>query len=278
MAFNGEISMTGDRSLKNGSKNCNDYCSYAPSLRQQTFRFWKDNPYATAQKICTELKISYETHGQTVRNYLCQFRCNYNFGLALRAQDLPHKRTFVWEKVVRSEAVEREALDCGWIRVSNRNGMLSFKDDRGSVHWYKDGLVRLYLRGSAPLARAKELFCKAFSWLTTEELCKYLDVRLEEKERHWLFDVGCPLPRFDIRQFERTHGLRIYTDGSHPTGVEVAETEPLYLHGIREMLDQLGVEIKAHLDLINAWKKEAEAARAMTEAALQKITSKRVQK
>ena len=252
-------------SSHNGSGKRNDYGSYVQNLREQTFRFWKDNPYISAQKLCRELKISHKKHGQTIRNYLSQFRRNYNFGLALKAQELPHKRTFVWEKIVRSEAVDLVALQCRWVKVSNRNGMLSFRDSRGSVHWYRDGLVRMYLKGSAPFARAKELFCRAFSWMSNEEHEKFVNVKLEEKERHWLFDVGCPLPRFDIRQFERTHGLRIYTDGSHPTSLEVAETEPLYLHGIKEILDQLGLEIEAHLDLITRWSQEAEAARAVRE-------------
>ena len=149
----------------------------------------------------------------------------------------------------------------GW-RVSkgNRNDMWVFRDPegQGSVHWYKEGLIRLYLKGELQLARAKELFCRAFSWFGKEDIRRYLDVPLVEKYRKWTFELGQPMPRFDIRQFERSHGLRIFTDLSHPTSVHVGESIPFWIDEQRQatselskVVNEFGVDIKEHLKLIS---------------------------
>ena len=176
--------------------------------------------------------------------------------MGLNAQ-LPHKRVFVWKKV--KEASREQALEKGWVRASNRNGMLVFEDSRGSVHWYKGGLVRLYLRGAVKLARAKELFCRAFNWFTPEQWANYLDVPIREESRHWIFEVGSTLPRFDIRKFKRSHGIRMFTDGSHPTAVEIEESHPIWIGELRETVELFGSQIKEHLKLIKEWQKEAKA-------------------
>ena len=176
----------------------------------------------------------------------------------------PHKRTFVWEEVPRRLFYDRlgigesgviEGLNAlGWERASNRNRMLIYRDDCGAVHWYKGGLVRLYLRGPVMLARAKELFCRAFSFMTPEQWCKYLDVPLREESRHWVFLVGAPLPRFDIRQFERSHGIRIFTDGSHPTALEVEDSTPFWLDKLERVQKQFAENLKTHLAVQDATK------------------------
>lgn len=76
---------------------------------------------------------------------------------------------------------------------------------------------------------------------------------------NWVFDVGASVPRFDIRTFERSHGLRIYTDGSHPSAIEVEETEPFWLSNFRRVTEQFGQEIKEHLKLIKTWRREAQS-------------------
>ena len=121
--------------------------------------------------------------------------------------------------------------------------------------------MRLYLRGAVQLARAKELFCRAFSWFSDEQLCRFLDVPLREESRHWTFEVGSTLPRFDIRKFNRSHGIRIFADKSHPTAVEVEESQPFWIGELREAVELFGLEIKEHLKLIKEWQKEARTNR-----------------
>lgn len=244
--------------------HCHDDSSDTSSLRERTFKAWTESPYISARKLCADWKIKYEIHGHTIRNYLSQFRCHYEDGRVLKPL-VPHRRVFEWESVPRGLVEEERAVGCGWCVVSNRNGMLSFRSDRGSVHWFKGGLVRLFLKGSVQVARAKELFCRAFSWMSAEEFSRFLDGRLVEKERHWVFEVGSPMPRLDVRTFENSHGLRIFTDLSHPMSLEVAESaEPLYLAKLSGVCERFGQEIEAHMDLIKAWKDEAERARGGT--------------
>jgi len=192
-----------------------------------------------------------------VNKLLSEFRSYHNFGSALKAQ-LPHRRVFVWDRVEGDTTV---ALDHGWVKTSNRNGMFVFGDDYGSMHWYKGGLVRLYLRGAVQLARAKELFCRAFSWFSGEQLCRFLDVPLREESRHWVFELDKPVSRFDIRRFKRSHGIRIFADKSHPTAIEIEESQPFWIGELREAVELFGLEIKEHLKLIKEWKKEARANR-----------------
>jgi len=172
---------------------------------------------------------------------------------------------FVWERVVGDRV---EALKWGWVEVVNRNGMFVFRDDRGTVHWYKGGLTRLYLKGEVKLARCKELFCRAFSWFGPEDLKKYLDVPLREESKHWVFDLGAPVPRFQILNFERSHGIKVYSDASHSTCIEVEESTPFWISEFNKSIsdfgklhEQFGENLKVHLRLIQLWEKEARGFR-----------------
>ena len=249
------------------------------SLRQQIYELWVENPYIRPKEACKKLNLDYKTKGAMVRVRLSEFRCYHKFGSPQKAQTAPHRRVFVWERVERPVDVDGAGElvmplfvgRAGWKWVlGNNNGMWVFRDDRGSVHWYKEGLVRLYLKGAVQLARAKELFCRAFSWFSPEELKKFLDVPLREELKHWVFDVGAPMPRFDIRQFERSHGIRIFTDGSHPTALEVEEGRPFWLDAFQDATDKFGVEIQEHLKLIQMWQKEAKFYREKAEAKVEK--------
>jgi len=241
------------------------YSGNIKSIRKTVFDLWVENPYLTAKKTCDQIKLNYKKHGNYVNKLLSEFRSYYDLGLPLEPQRLPHKRLFVWENIPRSLLPERLRRGFvrwrGWVVAANKNGMLVFRHDLGTVHWYRGGLVRLYLRGALQFARAKELFGRAFSWLSNEQLSKYLDVPLREESRHWVFEVGAPMPRFDIRQFEKTHGIRIFTDGSHPTAVEIEETQPFWIGELREATALFGEEIREHLNLIREWQKEAQDAR-----------------
>ena len=232
------------------------------SLRQKAYESWVKNPYITAKKFCEDNKISYKSHGAYINKLLSEYRSYHKFGLPQKPLAL-EKRTFVW-------FVPRvERLPCGWSEVSNRNGMWIFHHDLGSVHWYQRSLVQLYLRGAVQLARAKELFCKAFGFLPQDQLLKYVDAPLREESRKWIFDLGAPVPRFDIRTFEASHGLRVFSDGSHPTALHFLETTPYWIGRIEQSMDnfgklheQFGKNLEAHLRLIRLWEKEARGFRA----------------
>lgn len=247
------------------------------SLRKKVFDLWVANPYITPTEACrrlvaklSQLKYFHKKHGNTIRVYLCNFRRTYDLGRPLKPLS-PHRRVFVWENVPRNLLPASHPR--GWKLVANRNQMLTYRHDYGTVHWYLGGMVRLHLRGPVQLSRAKELFCRAFSWLSMDQLNKFVSGTLREESKHWVFDMGSPLPSFDIRKFERSHGIRIFTDKSHPHAIEVEETTPFWIGELRETtreLDQtiqgLGVQITKHLKLIGEWQKEAHSRRKSTDA------------
>jgi hypothetical protein len=206
------------------------------SLKTQVFELLAKDPQLTVGKICRILDVSTKSRRKTVRQYVWLFKTSTFLGIP-QGSPLPHKRVFVWEYVDRHLA--GSGIPRGWVKIANRNGMWSYRDALcGGVHWHKNGVVRLYLRGAVQLARAKELFSRAFGWLTDEQLCKYLDLPLHETSRHWVFDVGVPLPRFDVRSFKRSHGIRVFSDRSHPNAVEIEETVPLGLSVRFDRMDE----------------------------------------
>jgi hypothetical protein len=244
------------------------------SIRQKVYRLWTENQCLKARKICETLGLRYQEHGNYVNNLLSTFRSNTHFGLPLEPQEL-HKRIFSWENVPRQsllkhlcckeqDLTKEKLTTVGWIKVSNRNSMLKFPNRRGNVHWYKGGRVFIYLKKPVNLAQAKELFSRAFSWLNGKTLSQYLDVPLREESRHWVFEIGETLPRFDIRKFKASHGIHIYSDKSHPKAVEVEEIIPFWINEFRdaaesfgETVNQFGAEIEEHLKLVREWQKEA---------------------
>ena len=249
------------------------------SITEKVYEEWVKNPYATAVKICENCHFDYKQHGKYVNNLLSQFRSHCDLGLPQEPLRLEH-RTFEWSCIPREELLGLGDIDRrlsfhrpGWKRaLDNNNEMWVFRDDLGSVHWYKEGLVLLYLKGELKLAKVKELFCKAFSFMTQDRAFfeKYLDVPLREVFRKWIFEMGKPVPKFDIRTFERSHGLRIFTDLSHPTSIHVSEAQPFWLDEQRQantelsgVVQQLGVEIQEHLKLIKMWQEEAQVNRGV---------------
>lgn len=275
------------------------------TIKKLVFDIFIENPYLEAVQICKKLNLSHKKHGQYVRNLTSQFRCNPKIGLPLKPHNrLPHKRIFHWivSRELLYAALERMNgsrdrsfyQGLGWVHVKNRNGMLVYREsevkvfyerrrrapfkvadkpatDFGSIHWFQSGKVIMYLRGEVAFARAKEFFCKAFWFLTDKELSGFVDAPLIEKEKHWVFEVGSLLPRFEIRQFERSHGLRFFVDGSHPTSVEARETEPWWIGELRETTAQLAVQISEHLKLVSAWQKESAESRKLTRAVLKLV-------
>lgn len=247
------------------------------SLRNKVFEVWVNNPYITAKKLCSDLKISYTEHQNYINRLLSEFRSYTDLGLPQEPLRLEH-RTFEWGCISRiglldqvSDELPLAVHKVGW-RVSrgNRNDMWVFNHDLGSVHWYKKGLVLLYLKGELLEAKVKELFCKAFSFMKQDQefFKKYLDVPLREVYRKWIFEMGKPIPKFDIRTFERSHGLRIFTDLSHPTSIHVGEAQPFWLDEQRRanmelasVVQQFGVEIQEHMKLIKIWQEEAKESR-----------------
>lgn len=252
--------------MRNEKRNVTvGYTSGEETLKQRVYTLFQQNQSLTAKKACSILHLSIRDKGQTIRNYLSEFRCNPHFGrVPSTAHNLPHSRKWLGSKVVFSVRAEKKALSCGWRVSKNRNRMLVYRHGLGSVEWFRNGTVLVHVRGSSNVGVAKTLFCRAFSWLDDAELLRLCEGPFREFKRQWVIEQGKAFPRFEIKQFEKSHGLRIFSDGSHPTAVEVEETVPLYMqpmieqqNRLAENLEILSRESKIHLEMIEIWKREA---------------------
>ena len=248
---------TPGKSEKRNSNIIVDYSSGERTLKEKTYTLFCQNSRIKAGQVCSFYHLLYEKHGQTINNYLSEFKSNPKYGhIPSEPKNSPHCRKWVWNKVVFSDEWKSEALSNGW--KQSRNRMLVFRDKLGSVQWFETGTVNVLPKGSSRLADAKTLLCRAFSWLDPIELSRICDGSYREENRHWNFDVGVDLPRFKLDFFKKTHGLTIGSDGSHPGKLEVEETVPLYLQETNNTLSLFAENIRSHLELIKTWKMEAE--------------------
>lgn len=228
----------------------------------------QDTPHITPSQIMGVLAINFgydHANKQTVKNYMMEWRTRNAF----QARPLrPHRRMFRWS-VERTDERERLALNHGWRLTANRNRMLVFKYLYGTVHWHRASLggnVIVHIRGQATLAMAQETFSRAFETvLPWDEVRRLVEAPVREVGRHLVFDLGQPLPRFEIRHFEKSHGLRIYSDGSHPTAIEVAETEPFWISRLDDMAgsfkatsESFQASMQEHVDVIRQFRDESD--------------------
>jgi hypothetical protein len=139
----------------------------------------------------------------------------------------------------------------GWA-LNKRNKLLHFKDEDGSILWHNTNRVELFLKRESNSAIVKRLFCKAFDSFIPD--WKEIDSILNEGEftgRHHTFKIGDILPSFSIPYFARSHGLTIYSDGSHPDAIEVNETKPFWLNEMRQIGEDFKQNMASHMSLLN---------------------------
>lgn len=234
------------------------------TIKERVWNLLRSDPTLTAKPICQRLNLDYKKHESYVARLKSEWKSYSQYGLPLKSQAL-HKRVFVWDNVVRSDERVAVALKCGWIKSSNRNAMMRFYNSLGTVHWYRNGRVMLYLHGRGHLGAVKGLFAKAFQVLTDEELHGFLEIEPRGTDRHWVFETGERLPRFHIDQFKKPYGIDIYSDSSHPTAIEASESIPFWMVKLEGTLDLFGQDIKEHLALIEAWRRESEVCRRQRE-------------
>ena len=209
-------------------------------LKTKVLQIWLENKYITAKKICKKLKINYKTYGKTINTYLSLFRSQQRSGLVQKAHGVSsHKKVYYCsEKLPVNTKLEERALASGWKQSKNKNRMLIYRSSKGSVVWYRGGLILIYLKGNVPRARALEMFWIAFVFLGDKELDR-LSKLFVPFSRHNVFKIGTPLPRFDIQYFKPSYGLRILCDGSHEDSVEIEESMPIFMQPFLEVLNSL---------------------------------------
>lgn len=154
--------------------------------------------------------------------------------------------------------------------------------------WSRNGTVVFRFKGSMPRSYLLSAFSSGFwdvlrpAWKDESELADYLKKVFEERYRQTgrtsTYETGQPLPRTIIKDRKRSYGELIKLgDGSHPTSLEIEETEPFYASDLRKtveklagtidkidgtmgkvdgVLDKFGENVQSHLELINKWKRE----------------------
>jgi hypothetical protein len=218
------------------------------SLRQRLYSIWVRNEHISPKECAELLPVSYKEKKRYIWKTLSEFRTYHYFEQVQNAQE--HKRVAEWWGIPYDL---EKALGHGWFKSDNRNRHLVFHDlSRGTVEWFVNGHVLLRLIGAIPdqqiMAKIMELFCRAFVWFSDDDLNRYLQCPVRETVKHWTFDVGAKLPKFEIKTFEKSHGLRIYSDGSHPTAVEVAEKRPVWANDLFDKFDILDGRLIKMLD------------------------------
>lgn len=104
-------------------------------LKIRVFEKLMANPYLSNKELCKDLNIQYRKQGRTIRQY--RYLLKKSIALGLPQRPLIHKRVFRWDCVPRDlmPGVPELSLETwGWRKSKNRNKMVIFNDERGSVH------------------------------------------------------------------------------------------------------------------------------------------------
>ena len=237
------------------------------SGRQAVFNFLSENKYLTFGTVKQKLVESTSFGGlkdQTIRNYMSEWHNNYSksgmvpnlhrgFGGLESGFDIS-----LWEK----------APEFGWRISQNKNQERLHSESEVSLGWHRNGTVVFRFKGFRPEGHLLNAFVRSFldviisTGLSDSEAVNYLQALFKKKyhttDRHSAFDTGQLLPKIKIRDFKKSHGIVINLgDGSHPSSVEVEQTEPFWFSKIEQIIDKFGLQIDSHLALVNSWREES---------------------
>ena len=224
--------------LKNSYDKSSKTFESGESIAQRVYSLLDKSPYSTPKSICSQLKLSYETHGNYIGVLKSRRKSYYQFELGSKCSNLHHARAFCYVP----KSVDRDrALEVGWIRSKSRNRFLVFKDSEfGRVVWFETGRVNVMIKRPQQMGRVKQLLCKAFyeSGLIYDP--KVLDAflaRVYWKGAHEVHECSERLPYKVIDNYVESHGIRIVLgDRSHPKAVEVQWCYPDWIerHELKE--------------------------------------------
>lgn len=277
-------------SLGGGYLAGNDYREYR-SLREAVFRQLEENQYlslsAQMKKIRRETLFRHPKY-QTVKNYRSEWRSSYPLnGLVPKAQHYGYGCLDANAEFGADPNLWERAVCCGWRESRNRNRERWHRVGRVSLAWSRCGTVRFHFKGALPKSYLLTAFSSAFwsalrTWerwseKSDNELAEYIRALFFRRFRwgphHSTYETGVPLPRLVIRDRKRSHGETIKLgDGSHPTKLEIEETEPFWASGLKKsvekldftvgkidgVIDKFGENLNSHMELIKTWREENE--------------------
>lgn len=225
--------------LKNSYHKSSKTSESGESIAQRVYSLLDKSPYSTPKSICSQLKLSYETHGNYISVLKSRRKSYHQFELGSKCSNLHNARAFCY---VPKSADRDRALEVGWIQSKSRNRFLVFKDSEfGRVVWFETGRVNVMIKKPQQMGRVKKLLCKAFYESGLIYDLKVLDAFLASvhwKGAHYVHECSERLPYKVIDNYVESHGIRIILgDGSHPNAVEVQWCCPDWLEKLELKLD-----------------------------------------
>lgn len=222
--------------------------SNVSSLRSLILELIRKNPHYSPKQICTILELDYYKYSGYVRKEKCLAKRD----TATVTPHDTHRNRLVWDlvewNVYRQSLVPNPKGD--W-HLNERNKLLFYHGENGSILWHNTGRIELFLRGHFNMGYAKQLFCKAFDPIINDwkEINQVLD-KGELVGRHHTFALAQASPRFQIDYFARSHGMTIYNDASHSKAIEVDEQKPFWLDELRKIGDDFKENMASHMALL----------------------------
>jgi len=223
-------------------------------------RFFEENARATHRLALERCNLAY-----TKSNYALSRRVLYLVNKRKRRSQvtgdkadsscehsgLIHFREFGFllptpSEIVRSirKGALRKKCRGAWYVANNRNGEMCFDDPQVFIRLYPNGTLRVLLRhkmtGEAvrdrtlallqpPTATSNEACLERIAWLNS----------FTRTQQHTVYLTNQRLPQFRIDNYKATLGLSIFSDGSHPNGIEVHEVVPHYFLNLVAKLEAL---------------------------------------
>lgn len=225
------------------------------NLKGLVFDFWDAFPTSNTKDTCDFYGISYNEKRGLIWKYRTQWRKREGFRkvpkIAKNRGRVVHKGE--WRAVV--PPLDRVAAQrFGWGLSKNRNAMLYFPEDGGSIgtiFWHRNGRVRLFLHeGYVTDGHVKSLFCDGFMPLIKND--RVLDVCLNHLRHvggHLTVETRKRLPHVKVNNFKKSHGVGFVAgDRSHPRGFEFTYGIPNCMRPFEELLNQF-----ASLCVLSAW-------------------------
>ena len=228
------------------------------TIRHRVFALLKENPSFSPKMICAKLHLSYVIYGSYINNLKSYWKSNYQFEQGSNCSSV-----HAWSGWCHvPQYVDRDlALTSGWKRTKAKNRWLHWKDKTGlgSMMWFENGRVNLHVASPVHLGKVKQLVCNGFSFsgllFDDQVMLKVLE-SIHHYGSHYVFDVGSPLPKKTIKDFEKSHGITIKIgDMSHPKSVEVESHVPDWAEKLTFSLERIADVFGASVNEKESFKK-----------------------
>jgi len=258
--------------------NYTHYVEYTRSGRKAVFQLLNENPHLSFLALKEKLhEKNIKLEDQTIRNYMSNWRLysrngrvpRLHFGLGRLDSGFG---VGLWDA----------APSFGWKESKNKNRCRRMFKSGVWLDWHRNGTIVFRFKGALPQHYLMGVFSQAFwdmvkySGKPEREISDYLRVLFKERyhqvSRHSVYETGAPLPKTVIDR-KRSHGEIIKLgDGSHPTSVEVEETEPFWASGLKDAAVHMAENLRSHVQVMRETRKAVAGLELVTRRILAPIT------